>query len=163
MTRDKARARVYAAEQQVRSAIARANTAGQVDFFGSQLPVPAERRFGSLAEVSEYLEQALATVANEFGHLPVPTVRLRAGDAEAHYEFATATIALPAASDWAWRELVVLHELAHHITALTSANAAAHGAEFAAVYLRLVNQQLGATAELLLRAAFDGAGVEVGQ
>ena len=162
--RDQLRSRVYAAELQVRTAVERAAGGGGVDFFGSMLPVPQERRFASVDEVAAYLRRVLADprAVDAFGALPAPRVRLRAGDSEAHYEFGRAVIALPAASDWAWRELVVLHELAHHIIALNSPAAASHGPEFAAVYCRLVEWQLGGAAGLLLRAALDGEGVVVG-
>ena len=162
--RDQLRSRVYAAELQVRAAIERAAGGEGVDFFGSMLPAPQERRFGSLEEVDSYLQRVLTEprAVSAFGPLPAPGVRLRAGEAEAHYEFGRAVIALPAASDWAWRELVVLHELAHHVTALNSPGTASHGPEFAAVYCQLVEWELGGAAGLLLRAALDGEGVVVG-
>lgn len=162
--RDQLRSRVYAAELQVRAAIERAATGGGVDFFGSMLPAPQERRFQSVREVADYLRGVLADprAMAAFGDVAAPRVRLRAGEAEAHYEFDNAVIALPGGSDWAWRELVVLHELAHHLTALRHPGAASHGPEFAALYCQLVEWQLGGAAGLLLRAAFDGEGIVVG-
>jgi putative metallohydrolase (TIGR04338 family) len=162
--RDQLRGRVYAAESQVRAAVERAAAGGGVDFFGSMLPVPQERRFSDFAEVASYIAGVLVDerLRGAFGAIDAPGLRARAGEAEAHYEFDTAVIALPQGGGWAWRELVILHELAHHITALVHPEAASHGPEFASVYCRLVEWQLGGAASLLLRAALDGEGVVVG-
>lgn len=159
--KDERRAAVYAAEQQLRDLLSR-SSGGTVDFFGSQLPVPVERRFSSFAELADYLKDVLAR--SSWSELAAPALRPRRGAALAHYEYEAACIAIPEAEQWAWRELVLLHELAHHIVALRTADrAAAHGPQFAGVYVELINQELGGTAALLLRAAFDGVGVEVGE
>lgn len=162
--RDQLRSKVYEAEQQVRSALERAASAGALDFFGSLLPPPVERRFETLAQVRDYLDSVCSSAefVAAFGELPVPKLRGRGGDSQAHYEFDNQTIALPMTSDWAARELVVLHELAHHVVGLRQPDAAYHGAEFSTVYCRLVELVIGGPAGLLLRAALDGEGVVVG-
>lgn len=60
------------------------------------------------------------------------------------------------------RELVVLHELAHHITMHTT-KSQAHGPEFAANYLELVSFSMSKEVSLLLRAAFDGQQISVSE
>lgn len=165
MARDTLRAKVYAAESQVREAMESAVTAGAIDFFGSLLPPPVERRFGNLDEVEIYLRDCCVAdeFRNLFGDMSVPQLRDRAGDDQAHYEFDTEMIALPSESEWAMRELVVLHELAHHVVGLRRPEAAHHGDYFAAVYCALVHNNLGGAAGLMLRAAFDGQGIAVGE
>ena len=160
--RDERRAAVYAAEQQLRDLLERAAQFGSVDFFGSNLLLPVERRFDSLEQVAAYFGDVLA--ASAWSAVRAPKLRERRGAAAAHYEFERACIALPVTGgEWAWRETVLLHELAHHIVGETSADAAAHGSEFVGVFVALIEQQLGESAALILRAAFDGVGVEVGR
>jgi putative metallohydrolase (TIGR04338 family) len=86
-------------------------------------------------------------------------VRARAGAARAEYEFATHTIAVPphrVGGRWAMRELVVLHELAHHL-----AGEAGHGPVFVARLVHLVEELIGPEAGFLLRSALLEAGVQV--
>jgi putative metallohydrolase (TIGR04338 family) len=71
----------------------------------------------------------------------------------------TNTIAVPThrvGGRWAMRELVVLHELAHHLS-----GGADHGAEFVTVLLCLVAELVGAEAGFLLRSALLDAGASV--
>ena len=92
-----------------------------VDVAGSRLTLPVERRFASADSVQDYVDRVLALswVRTQWPRAAVPVrVRERAGDAQAHYERDPAVIAVPgyrANAAWALRELVVLHELAHHL------------------------------------------------
>jgi putative metallohydrolase (TIGR04338 family) len=92
-------------------------------------------------------------------------VRERAGNGRAHY--ADGVIALPlqglVGERWAARESVVLHELTHHLVAHAHPGVAAHGPEFCGDEVLLVEIVLGPEAALLLRAAFDGAGIPVAE
>lgn len=161
MTRDALRARVYAAEQQVTTALSRPGQT--IDFFGSRLTPPAEKRFTSLEQVRRYSGTVLNDhrVTTAWGFVPGLTVRARNGESMAHYEYETATIAMPVGSEWAMRELVVLHEIAHHIIAQLDAELAPHGTEFASTYVTLVSWFIGPEAGLLLTAAFDASGVAI--
>lgn len=161
MSRDALRSRVYAAEQQVTTALSRAGE--RIDFFGSQLTPPPERHFNTLTEVRAYVAEVLADhhVVHTWGYAPAIHVRHRASDSMAHYEYESATIAIPTGSEWAMRELVVLHEVAHHLLAHVDSAAAPHGPEFASMYIQLVSWRIGPEAGLLLMAAFDASGVEV--
>lgn len=159
---DRSRSAVYAAEDQWARQLARGGT---VDFFGSPLRIPEERRFADIDSVQAYVDAVLSligVVTHWPGVGPV-RVRERSGDRRAHYS--DGVIALPlrglVGERWAARESVVLHEVTHHLVAQTRPGAAAHGPEFCGDEIRLVEIVLGPEAALLLRASFDGAGVPV--
>ena len=63
--RDTQRAKVYAAEEFVRTLFDRAAEHGNrvVDFFGTQLTLPPEGRFASAASVQRYVDDVLALPA----------------------------------------------------------------------------------------------------
>ena len=63
--RDSQRSKVYAAEEFVRTLFDRAAEHGStsVEFFGTQLTLPPEARFGSLAAVQRYVDDVLALPA----------------------------------------------------------------------------------------------------
>jgi putative metallohydrolase (TIGR04338 family) len=152
---------VYAAEDQWSAVLDRG---GEVDFFGSRIDVPMQRRFADVDSVQAYVDAVLATsfVAEAYPAAGPVVVRERAGQRQAHYEPATATIAIPLRTLWAGREAVVLHELAHHLACSTGVVAGSrrwHGPEFLAAMCGLAADQLGEPAALLLRAGYDAAGV----
>lgn len=158
-TRDDQRSLVYEAENELARILARG---GMIDFFGSRLAVPDERKFGDVASIGPYLEKVLTY--GPVARLPragVPvTVRERNGNRRAHYEADTATIAVPPyrrGGTWALRETVVLHELAHHLTP-----GEGHGPAFTAHLLYLTGVIIGAEAEHMLRVAFYNRDVKIG-
>lgn len=134
----------------------RAGAAHTVQIAGTQLTVPAEVRFGSLEQVREYVDRVLAlrpvTERFERAELPV-SVRSRRGHRAAHYERAGATIAVPDQPDgrWAMRELVLVHELAHHLDPIGDP---AHGPSFVATLIDLVEVVVGPEAALVYRVIF---------
>ena len=153
--RDAQRARVYAAEEFVRTMFDRAaqHNSRAIDFFGTQLTLPPEARFASIDSVQRYVDEVLVRV----GAGPV-TVRPRRGAAAAHYEIVdgAAVIAVPEHhGTWAMRELVVLHELAHHL----STAGPAHGPGFVATYCELCETVMGPEAGLVLRMVYAKEGV----
>lgn len=84
-----------------------------IDFFGTQLTLPPEAKFGSVAAVQNYVDDVTARVETN----PV-TVRARRGTKAAHYEIDGAVIAVPEQdTTWALRELVVFFG---HFTAVYS-------------------------------------------
>lgn len=162
MSKDVDRVKVYRAEQQIAGAFS--SSSGNFDFFGSKLFVQPETIFQNIGEVDTYVKAVLNRYTKRSDHALKPVkVRARKGNLEAHYEFESTTIAIPTGSNWAMRELVVLHEVAHHITWQTNARVAAHGIEFLNTYLELVSAELGLEASLLLRTAFDSQGLLSGQ
>jgi putative metallohydrolase (TIGR04338 family) len=124
---------------------------GTVQFLGSSLTLPVERRFGDVAGVRRYLEEVRR---RPWGHpdVPEPAVRVRKGHAKAHWE--DGTIALPDGigdRGWAMREVVVLHEYAHHVTWHVHGDTG-HGGPFQGVYLGLLEAAVGPEAALIVRS-----------
>lgn len=167
--RDLQRARVYDAEVLVRGVFDRADEFGArtVEVFGSHLTLPIERRFASVESVQTYVDRVLALnwVRAEWKSAIDPiTVRARAGAKAAHYESPGAVLAVPLhvhGTAWALRELVVLHEIAHHLDP-APADSAPHGPEFCARYLELLEGVIGPEATLLMRSTMLGCGVVIG-
>ena len=164
MTRaDRQRARVYEAESVVHRLIDRRGDFAVIEVYGSRVVVPDDRKFGDIGAVQSYVDAVLALdwvrrAAPERATTPV-RVRARAGATKAEYEALTNTIAVPThriGGGWAMRELVVLHEIAHHLT-----GGADHGPEFVAMLLDLVEELVGFEAGFLLRSALLDARVSV--
>jgi len=154
--RDTQRAKVYAAEEFVRTLFDRAAERGNrvVEFFGAQLTLPPEGRFASVAAVQRYVDEVLAHVGAD---RPL-TVRARRGVTAAHYERFDdgATIAVPdRRSTWALRELVVLHEIAHHLSDAEPP----HGPEFIATFCGLADAVMGPEVAHVLRVVYAKEGV----
>lgn len=178
MTHDGQRQRVYDAEQRVCAQLdfaargARAVTVG-----GSTVTVDGDRRFGSLDAAQAWLDRLrtgpwFAARWPAAARAPV-AVRPRRGQARAHYEIGGqgGIIAVPVpgnATGWAMREMVLAHELAHHVIAWQpppggdGEASAWHGAAFAAAMLALVGRAVGEEARLLLTVAYHDGGVAVG-
>ncbi|MEV6556737.1 TIGR04338 family metallohydrolase [Nocardia sp. NPDC051756] len=167
--RDTQRAKVYDAEQLVRGMFDRADEHGSrtVELYGSHLTLPIERRFASVESVQNYADKVLALnwVRGQWDRAGTAVrVRSRAGTAAAHYEAEDAVLAVPlhtGSRAWALRELVILHELAHHLESNVGA-VAPHGPEFCTRYLELVDGIIGPEAALVLRATMLGCGVRLG-
>lgn len=152
-TRDTHRNRVYAAEALVWNMFERADQlpGRQVEIFGSRVTLPIERRVVSLESMQTYVDAVLAleTVRSRYKRARIPvTVRARRGQSRAHYEYATATIAMPLHNRSMLREFVLLHEIAHHLQPLGSPG---HGRQFCQILCHLVELALGAEAAWLLR------------
>lgn len=184
--RDDGRAGVYAGEDQVARLLDRSADYPVVEVAASRIALPPERHFGDLASVQRYVDGVLALnwVARswpERARVPV-TVRARRGASRAHYERETAseagaaTIAVPVqgrAAQWALRELVVLHELAHHLAPRSAGPASAalseqssteapHGPGFTGRMLALAGGVMGEEVAFLLRVAWADQGVPIG-
>ncbi|MEV6770714.1 TIGR04338 family metallohydrolase [Nocardia sp. NPDC051030] len=166
--RDSQRARVYDAEALVRAMFERADEFGArtVEVHGSQLTLPVERKFASVESVQTYVDRVLGLnwVRAQWDRAANPvTVRARAGTKAAHYETETGMLAVPLhvrGTAWALRELVILHEIGHHLDANAS-DTAPHGPEFCARYLDLVDGIIGPEAALLLRTTMYSCGVRI--
>src|SRR5664279_2979185 len=177
--RDAQRSGVYDAEHLVHRLFDRSAEYPMIEVGGSRLTLPAERRFASIDSVQSYVDRVLALgwVRASWARAAVPVVvRGRAGDAQAHYERAGAVMAVPAHrgnrgnrgsrgsrgnrgnAPWAMRELVVLHELSHH---LADEPEVAHGPEFVGRMLTVVDGIVGPEAALLLRVTLLDNGVRM--
>jgi putative metallohydrolase (TIGR04338 family) len=160
--RDSQRAKVYAAEEFVRTLFDRAGEHGNraVEFFGTQLTLPPEGRFASLDDVQRYVDDVLAhpSVRTRWPGTAPLAVRARRGATAAHYEHTEdgALIAVPDRHpNWALRELVVLHEIAHHLSAADPP----HGPEFVATFCELAEAVMGPEVAHVLRVVYAKEGV----
>lgn len=157
---DKGRAAVYAAEQNARKIFDRSADCPTIKVGGSTLAVPVERKFGDVAAVQHYVDRVLNLnwVRERYPRAATPVkVRRRKGQRFAHYEhneIAVPTTTRATDAQWALRELVVLHEIAHHL-------ALGHGHDrvFLETYLDLVGEIISLEAALLLRSLFYEEGV----
>jgi putative metallohydrolase (TIGR04338 family) len=164
-SRDNQRAKVYAAEQFVRTLFDRAAERGNqvVEFFGTQLTLPPEARFASVASVQAYVDDVLAhpRIRGGWPGAGRLTVRPRRGATAAHYERAgdRAVIAVPERrTTWALRELVVLHEIAHHLSDAQPA----HGPAFVSTFCELAEAVMGPEVAHVLRVVYAKEGVRLG-
>jgi putative metallohydrolase (TIGR04338 family) len=158
--RDTQRGKVYAAEQFVRTLFDRAAQHGSrvVDFFGTPLTLPPEGRFASVESVQHYVDSVLnhPSVQRQWPALTPIGVRPRRGVTAAHYERGDGVIAVPAQHDrWALRELVVLHEIAHHVCDA----APQHGPQFVATFTELAGVVMGPEVEHVLHVVYLKEGV----
>jgi putative metallohydrolase (TIGR04338 family) len=160
--RDTQRAKVYAAEEFVRTLFDRAGERGNraIEFFGTNLTLPPEARFSSVETVQRYVDDVLAlrSVRERWPGAAPLTVRPRRGLTAAHYERddEEATIAVPERrTSWALRELVVLHEVAHHLCDADPP----HGPEFVATFCELAQAVMGPEVAHVLRVVYAKEGV----
>jgi putative metallohydrolase (TIGR04338 family) len=161
--RDWQRSKVYAAEDFVRTLFDRAAEHGSrsVEFFGAQLTLPPEARFGSVPAVQRYVDDVLAlpTVRRQWPNAAPLTVRARRASTAAHYEKrdGIGVIAVPdlATADWAMRELVVLHEIAHHLCDAMPP----HGSQYVATLCTLAELVMGPELGHVLRVVYAKEGV----
>lgn len=160
---DRRRSAVYAAERMVFGLFDNVGPTRIVRLAGTEITLPVEARFASLESIRDYVDRVLAlpAVAARFPRAAVPVqVRARRGAAAATYESAIVgpgVIAIPAGGGgWALRELVVLHELAHH---LDDSAGAAHGESFRAYLVDLVTLVLGPEVGFTYRVIFGESGL----
>lgn len=154
---------MYGAEHQWSSVLDRG---GPLNFHGSHLNVPVQRRFADIASVQTYVDAVLALepVRARYPNAGPVRVRERRGQRKAHYEPSTATVAIPMQDRAFGRESTVLHELAHHLSvseglSVTRSGTRWHGDEFRRAMVFLVSVTLGEPAALLLRAGYHSAGL----
>jgi putative metallohydrolase (TIGR04338 family) len=162
--RDFQRAKVYDAEHLVHRIFDRSADYPVIEVAGSHLTLPVERRFGAIDAVQRYVDQVLTLgwIRAAWDRAAVPVhVRERAGSSQAHYQRVGSIMAVPgyrAGSGWALRELVILHELSHHLAPEIEV---AHGGGFVDRMITLVDGVIGPEAALLLRITLLDVGVVV--
>jgi putative metallohydrolase (TIGR04338 family) len=122
-----------------------------IEAYGTSFRTPDERKFARVEDIQRYVDAVLAHV----GHDRPVKVRVRKGITKAHYEHYNETIAIPE-NPWAMREIVVLHEIAHHLTKYSEP---AHGPEFRSAFCDLLERVLCPEARFLLQVAFFERGL----
>ncbi|GED98740.1 TIGR04338 family metallohydrolase [Gordonia crocea] len=160
---DHGRSAVYAAERMVFGLFDNVGATRMARVGGADLTLPVEARFATLESIRDYVGRVVAmpAVVDRFPRAGEPVVvRARRGASAATYESVAGqpgVIAIPVAGGrWALRELVVLHELAHH---LDDTSDAAHGAGFRAALIDLVSVVLGPEAGFAYRVIFAESGL----
>lgn len=159
--RDRFRARVYAVEDQVSKLLDRSSASHRVEFLGSNLTLPVERRFGDVPSVQRYVDLLLGMpqVVSRWPELPPCGVRPRRGERAAHYE-PPGVIAVPPDAQWAMREMVICHEVSHHVVWHgIGAGRARHGVEFIDTMAVLCDVAMAPEVGFLLRAGYADAGI----
>jgi putative metallohydrolase (TIGR04338 family) len=153
--RDTQKQKVYEAEFALRDLYDRAMSLDSpvVELDGIRLTLPPEARFASIESIQSYANKVLP-----FGNRV--TVRARQGTRAAHYEPITRTVAIPDdLGSWALREIVVLHELAHHLSRTDHEGGGGHGPHFVATFTQLLADTMGPEVGLAYRVlcAHSGA------
>jgi putative metallohydrolase (TIGR04338 family) len=163
--RDNQMSKVYKAENIVMDVLSTAaqTDARTFDFYGSNLVLPDERKFGDLDGVQRYVDQVLALnwVRTTWPTMAAQPVKVRARKGAAWSTYRLGVIAVPdheQGISWAMREMIILHELAHHL----ARGGEAHGVQFVSTYLHLVKELVGDEVGLLLTDAFAQHGVAFG-
>jgi putative metallohydrolase (TIGR04338 family) len=159
--RDSQRQRLYNAQHALTTMIdlTQESDNPMVSIDGVSLVLPPEAKFASLDSIQIYIKQVLAmpSVIERFGHNDpdVITVRERKGHTAAHYEGYGPHGGIIAVhtgdKNWAMREVVILHEIAHHFT---RNNHPAHGPKFATALVDLLGLVMGPQAAMALRLLF---------
>lgn len=166
--RDVQRQKMYDAEQQVRRQLEFAAAGARtVTVAASTLVLPLEVRFGSIDAAQRYTDGVRSSgwFRARFPRAAAAplTLRTRRGDASAHYE-PPGTIALHEpqyGTGWSLREMVVLHEIAHHATHHDLSPQPAHSPGYAGAFVSIVAAAMGPETGLLLTTAFAEHDVDV--
>lgn len=164
-TRDSQRQKVYDAEFALRDVLTNAsNTEVRTfDFYGSVLTLPDERKFGDLASVQRYVDAVLGLnwVKAEWERAAYPVkvndTALNHGR-EAHYQLGTIFVPKHFGKvSWAMREIVVLHEIAHHLCPAVQP----HGPDFARTFHKLLSEIIGPEVGLIYQDLLDKHGAKM--
>lgn len=154
--RDSQRERVYQAEFRLRGLYDTAELIGSrvVELDGVTLTLPPEAKFASIDSLQRYVDAVTGMVGEV-------RVRDRRTAHHAHYEAHSRTIAIPDRRvGWAMREIVVLHELAHHYTRTEHEGVAAHGPEFVNTFADLLGRVMGPETALAYRLLCSHSGAK---
>jgi len=130
---------------------------------GMELTMPVEYKFGELDHIQKYANAVIRDYNGRHGtrHKKVRVVEGRKSlHRKAYYTHSMARITLPQRDrgSWAWRQVVVLHEIAHHL-----ASCHGHGVEFARVMLDLLENYVGPQAGLVYMILLDKEGITIGR
>lgn len=154
---DHGRTAKYTAEAQLARLFDRATNSPTVVIAGSTVTLPVERRFANIDSIQRYVDAVLklpwVTAQWPDSADTPPRVRERRGTTKAHYDYQERVIAIPVAGPdarWALRELVVLHEVAHHL-GNGSVPDTGHGGEFTERFIALLEGVIGPEAGWIMR------------
>ncbi len=156
---DKDQSMVYAGEHMVEGMLSEANREGgarTVEIAGTMLTLPVERRFASIDSIQTYVDKVLGLPSVVELYHPGPCrVRERRGNRMAHYCAGVIAIHTASQDRWAAREIVVLHELAHHLT-----NGDGHGSKFREALIFLTEICMAPEVAFALRVCWVMSGLK---
>lgn len=151
--------KVYEGEFKMRGMLDFANSedgARLVEIGGSRITLPVERKFASVDSIQQYVNKVLTlpSVKEQFPRaLYAVRVRARKGTRFAHY--CTGEIAIPMhGSRWACREIVILHEMAHHLAR------DGHGPKFRRAFCKLIEVAMAPEVSFALQVCWHMSGVK---
>lgn len=140
---------VYAAEWSLRSVLDLAESVDNrtYNFHGHIMELPRERKFADLESIQRYYNAVceLDLVQREWPGIAAPRVMAKTGYQDtAHYSFGEVHVPTLRNGRWSLREIVILHELAHHL------EHDSHGPEFRGAFVYLVQVCMGPELALVL-------------
>lgn len=147
---DRSRSAVYLAEDDVARALD--SPVRRFQLGGRLLTLPAPLHFGTVAAMQEYTDSVLADPATRAAYPAVAPVRVVPTRGFRLASYLDGVIRIPARDrrgQWAMRDTVLLHEIAHHL-----APGAGHGPSFRTALVALYESQLGEGPALLLQRGF---------
>jgi len=163
--RDNDKTKVYEAEFATRDL---STYGGTVELHGNRMTLPIERKFASLDSIQTYVDAVLNLnwVRAAWPESGGVRVVKRKGIAYATYRHATREMRINDTHDgmWALREIVVLHELSHHLMFATHGfndKLQSHGVEFRAIFLAMVEELIGPEIAWILRMQYMERGLSV--
>lgn len=165
LLRDYQRSRVYEGEHLIHRIFDRSVDYPVVEVAGSRLTLPVERKFGAIEDVQRYVDKVLALrwVQEAWARATVPVKVSGHNDVkQAIYIRIDSAMSVPAAqtrTTWAMRELVILHELAHHLADEVEIS---HGPGFVDRLITLYGGIIGPEAAFLTRVTMLDVGVRIG-
>lgn len=167
--RDNQQALVYNSEQMFRKVLDRSSEIPTIEIYGSNFVIAQDRNFGDLQSAQRYVDGILSLnwVKSTWDSVAGQKVTVvpRKGNEHAHYQ--NNTIALPnylsknGRNFWAMREVVVLHELAHHLTKFDARSD--HGPLFAGTFVKLVKELMSEEDGFILTHFMLENGVKITQ
>ena len=153
---------VYGAEFFLRDALDVAGEGdGTFELRGMHLTMPTEYKFGELDHIQRYVNAVIKdyNLSTGSNHKPVWVVEGRANlRKKAYYKTGQGEIVLPKRDkgSWAWRQVVVLHEVAHHLT-----SGHGHDEVFASCLAHLLEEHIGPEAGLVYRVMLDKNNIKI--
>jgi len=138
-----------------------------IDLFGSTFPLPQERKFGSIESIELFLKRVamLSSIQDEYPGVKGPKVDPSKKSANgaypswSQYNPGSETIFIPPHGGGIsnqMRELVALHEMAHHVTKVGS-----HSPKFLKGYHLLIGEVMDPTFAALHKMCVLDAGGKV--
>lgn len=148
---------VYEAEFRLRDFFSNATVSRTAEVYGTTLTLPDERWFGSLETVQSYVDAVRDIVASRYPSKDCTVCEGRKSlRRKAYWDWNRIVLPQREVTRWAWREIVVLHEIAHHLTP-----GASHNEEFCGAYVHLLNTIMGPEAGWLMTVLLADNGITI--